>query len=144
MNRRAVEVRPAIASDAEEVRRVVAQALLASGFGPPDAERDADLVELAYYGAPGRGLWVAEASDGRVVGCAALDRGEGDAALLRRLAGEGLDALLEAALRFARAHGRTAVETVLPPAMREARDAAERAGFQAVSENDLLLRRVFE
>ena len=125
-------VRQARAEDGPEVR----------GFDAPDGERDADLVELAYYREPGRGAWVAERPDGRVVGCAALDRGERELALLRRLAGRGLPALTRAAVAFAIGRGYGGIEIVLPTAMADARRAVESEGFAPSGpQNDLLFRR---
>ena len=90
---------------------------------------------------PGRGLWVAERED-VIVGCAAMDRGDLGTAVLRRLAGGGLDSLLEAALTFASTRGHAVVETVLPPGLPGTQDALGRAGFTSPpGANSMLLRR---
>ena len=137
----ALLVREAGPGDAEAIRRLVTQALLAAGFPPPDASLDGDLLDLAYYQEPGRRIWVAERG-GDVVGCAALDLGEGRTAVLRRLAGGGLEALVEVAVGDARARGLEAVETVLPPGLPGTRYALEQAGFAPQgSVNAMLLRR---
>ncbi len=137
------DVRLADAGDAEAVRLIVTEALLAGGFDPPDAERDADLADPAYYHQSGRGIWVATRPDGTPIGCAALDRGDGELALLRRLAGHGLRALTRAAVEYAQERGYRGIETVLPPAMADARRAVEQEGFgPAGPHNDLLLRRL--
>lgn len=136
-----VTVRPATITDAEAVRSLVTRALLTAGFPPPDADLDADILDLSYYGLSGRGVWVAE-RDGTVVGCAAIDVGERRTGVLRRLAGGALEHLVEEALDFARGHGYDAVETVLPPGIPGARPALEGAGFGPASEaNSMLLRR---
>ncbi|MEX1022374.1 MAG: hypothetical protein WD058_04415 [Dehalococcoidia bacterium] len=133
-------VRPAAPGDAEEVRSLVTRALLTAGFPPPDADLDADLLDLSYYNGPGRSVWVAE-RDGFVVGCAAIDVGEARTAVLRRLAGGSLGALVKEALRFAAAEGYRAVETVLPPGLPGTADTLGRAGFEAPSDaNPMLLR----
>jgi len=121
-------IREATPADAEAVRSLVTRSLLAAGFPPPDADLDHDILDLSYYAAGGRRIWVAE-RDGDVVGCAALDRGEERAAVLRRLAGGGLEALVETAVDHARTQGLAAVETVLPPGLPGTREALSRAGF---------------
>lgn len=137
-----LSVRQAREEDGLEIRRVVTEALLATGFDAPDAERDADLADVAYYREPGRGAWVATLPDGRVVGCAALDRGDGELALLRRLAGRGLRPLTRTAVAFADGRGYRGIEIVLPTAMRDARSAVAGEGFTpAGPRNDLLFRR---
>jgi len=134
-------VRAASETDAPEIRSLVTRALLSAALPAPDPDLDADLVDLAYYDAEGRRVWVAE-RDGTVVGCAAIDRGDPGTAVLRRLAGGALDALLVTALDFASAQGATVVETVLPPGLPGTREALERARFQAEPEaSALLLRR---
>jgi GNAT superfamily N-acetyltransferase len=134
-------VRRAQEEDAPGVRRVIALALLAAGFPPPDAERDADLVDPAYYRAPGRGLWVAVDAAGDVEGCAAVDRASGDVAVLRRLAGRGLTDLARAALGFAQEEGYRLIETVLAPGLDQARDSLVALGFAEASEGNTLLYR---
>ncbi|MDA1010597.1 MAG: hypothetical protein DWG80_03590 [Chloroflexi bacterium] len=137
-----IAVRPAREADAPEIRSLVTRALLSAGLEAPEPVLDGDIVDIAYYDREGRGVWVAE-RDGVVVGCAALDRGEPGAAVLRRLAGGGLDALVRAALDFAGDHHATVVETVLPPGLPGTRDALVRAGFSlAPDASALLLRRV--
>lgn len=134
-------VREAMAEDAAAIRSIVTRALLTAGLPAPEPELDADLVDLAYYQADGRGLWVAERDD-VIVGCAALDRGDLGTAVLRRLAGGGLDSLLESALAFADSRGHTVVETVLPPGLPGTQDALVRAGFTSPpGANSMLLRR---
>lgn len=138
----APRVRVATAGDATAIRLVVTEALLTGGFDAPDPVRDADLADAAYYAERGRALWVAERADGTVVGCAALDRGDGRVALLRRLAGRGLRELTRTAIAAARASGYAGIETVLPLAMAEAREAVAGEGFVPPGRhNDLLLRR---
>lgn len=133
-------VREATRDDAEAVRSLVTRSLLSAGFPPPDAELDEDLIDLSYYATDHRRIWVAE-REGDVVGCAALDRGEGHTAVLRRLAGGGLEALVETAVRHARAEGLAAVETVLPPGLPGTRDALKHAGFAPMGgANAMLLR----
>ncbi len=134
-------IRLATAQDAEAVRSLVTRALLASGFPAPDADLDPDLLDLSYYAADGRAMWVAE-REGVVVGCAALDRGEATTAVLRRLAGGALDALVDAALEHARGRGVQAVETVLPPGLPGVRDALAGQGFHPIEgASTMLLRR---
>ena len=135
-------VRQADPRDAIAIRRLVTEAVLQAGFDAPSEERDADLLEPAYYREPGRGLWVAIEDDERVVGCAAIDRGDGGFATLRRLAGSALPELTAAAVAFAQGRGYAGVETVLPTAMSEARDAVQLEGFASDgSGNDLLFRK---
>lgn len=142
IERGALAVRQARAEDGADMRRVVTEQLLGGGFDAPDEERDADLADAGYYEATGRGAWVAVRPDGRVVGCAALDRGDGELALLRRLAGRGLPLLTRAAVAFAEGRGYRGIEIVLPSAMAEARSAVEAEGFApAGPQNDLLFRR---
>ncbi len=134
-------VREATPEDAEAVRSLVTRALLAAGFPPPDADLDGDLLDLSYYTVGERRIWVAE-REGDVVGCAALDRGEGRTGILRRLAGGGLEALVETAIEYAQRQGLAAVETVLPPGLPGTRDALARAGFAPLEgANTMLLRR---
>ncbi len=133
-------IRDATPEDAAEVRSLVTRALLAAGLPPPEAGLDADLVDLGYYRADGRGLWVAE-RDNVIVGCAAVDRGD-PGAVLRRLAGGGLEPLVDTAVAFAAADGHAVIETVLPPGLPGTRDALERAGFESPpGANAMLLRR---
>ncbi|MBM3140871.1 MAG: GNAT family N-acetyltransferase [Chloroflexi bacterium] len=135
-------IRQATEADAAQVRLVVTRALIALGFDAPDHERDPDLADVRYYMQPGRGIWVATLSDGTVVGCAALDRGDGELALLRRLAGRGMRALTRSAIAFAQGRGYRGIETVLPATMSGAREAVEQEGFAPPGRhNDLLLRR---
>jgi hypothetical protein len=117
--------------------------LLLAGFDAPSAERDSDLLEPSYYREPGRGMWVAvDDDDQKVVGCAAIDRGDGGFAVLRRLAGDAMPELTAAAVAFAQGRGYAGVETVIPAAMAEARDAVRLEGFASEgSGNDLLFRR---
>ena len=137
-----VVVRAAEPEDAPEIRSLVTRALLSAGLPPPESGLDDDLVDLGYYRAPGRALWVAERDD-VVVGCAALDRGEPGAAVLRRLAGGGLDALVTTALDHAAAGGLTVVETILPPGLPGTQDALRRAGFESPpGASPMLLRRI--
>lgn len=139
---RVLAVRQARAEDAPDMRRVVTEQLLAGGFDAPDAERDADLADDGYYREPGRGAWVAVRPDGHVVGCAALDRGDRELALLRRLAGRGLPLLTRAAVAFAEGRAYRGIEIVLPTAMTDARSAVSAEGFTpAGPQNDLLFRR---
>lgn len=136
-----VLVRPARPEDAPEVRSLVTRALLTAGLPPPEEDLDGDLVNPGYYAAEGRALWVAE-REGVVVGCAALDRGESGTAVLRRLAGGGLEALVDEAITFASERGLTALETVLPPGLPGTRDALLGAGFESPpGANEMLLRR---
>jgi N-acetylglutamate synthase-like GNAT family acetyltransferase len=119
----------------------VTRALLAAGFPPPSPDLDGDLLDLSYYAVEGRHLWVAERED-VVVGCAALDRGDGDTTVLRRLSGGALDALIARALEVATEHGASVVETVLPPTLSGTQEALARAGFTSdESSNRMLLRR---
>jgi len=134
-------IRDAKPEDAAEIRSLVTRALLAAGLPPPEAELDADLVDLGYYRATGRGLWVAERDD-VIVGCAAVDRGDPGTAVLRRLAGGGLEPLLHTAVTFASSGGHAVIETVLPPGLPGTRDALERAGFASpAGANSMLLRK---
>jgi hypothetical protein len=134
-------VRRARDEDGPAVRRLITLGLLAAGFGVPDEEFDADLVDLAYYEGERRGLWVAVDPTGEVTGCAAIDQGEGDSAVLRRLSGRGLVDLTRAAIAFAQQHGYGAIETVLAPGLDEARDALVAMGFEQASEGNVLLYR---
>jgi len=135
-------VRIATESDGAEVRSLVTRAILAAGLAAPEPELDADLVDLSYYATNGRALWVAE-RDGVIVGCAAIDHGEPGIAILRRLAGGGLDALVSTAIEFAALQDASVVETVLPPGLPGTRDALARADFQHEPDaSELLLRRV--
>jgi hypothetical protein len=136
-----VLVREATEADAEAVRSLVARALLAAGFPPPTRDLDGDLLDPSYYADEGRRLWVAE-REGVVVGCAALDRGDGGTPVLRRLAGGALDPLIGRALSFATSLGAIAVETVLPPGLSGTEEALARAGFTSTGAgNRMLLRR---
>lgn len=136
-----VLVREATPEDAAEIRSLVTRALLSAGLSAPEPDLDADLVDLGYYRAEGRALWVAE-REGVVVGCAALDRGEGNSAVLRRLAGGGLEPLVDAAIAEAAGRGLSAIETVIPPGLPGTRDALRRAGFESPpGANEMLLRR---
>jgi hypothetical protein len=135
-------VRQAQDNDAMTIRRLVTEALLAAELDAPSTEQDGDLVELAYYREPGRGLWVAENDGGQVLGCVAIDRGDGGFADLKRLAGAALPELTAAAVAFAQGRGYAGVETVIPPSMAEARDAVKLEGFNSDSGgNDLLFRK---
>lgn len=135
-------VRQANDHDALAIRRLVTEALLLAGFDAPSDERDPDLIDLGYYREPGRGLWVAVEDEQRVVGCAAIDRGDGGFAILRRLAGAALPELTAAAVAFAEGRGYAGVETVIPAAMAEARDAVRLEGFDSDGAgNDLLFRK---
>lgn len=136
-----VRVRPALQADAQEVRSLVTRALLSAGLPAPDPGLDEDLLDLGYYDLDGRAVWVAE-RHGVVVGCAAIDRGDPGVAVLRRLAGGGLDALVRVAVEFASRRAVGVVETVLPPGLPGTEDALARAGFEpAPGANTLLLRR---
>jgi hypothetical protein len=139
--RGAIHVRAAAPDDLPRVRLLVTQALFAAGYDPPSARRDEDLDDPGYYEAPGRALWIAFDEDERVVGCAAIDRGDQGMAVLRRLAGVGLYALLGAAVQFARRQRYRAIETVLPPGMNAAQTALEASGFAATASGSLLYRR---
>jgi hypothetical protein len=135
-------VRQARDEDGVAIRRIIASTVLQAGFDPPNRVADGDLIDPAYYRQPGRGLWVAVDEDGEVVGCAALDRGDGGHAVLRRLGGERLDELLGAALAFAQGRGFTTIEAVVPDALVDARHAVEGAGFAPTDEsNEMLYRR---
>lgn len=135
-------VRQATDSDALAIRRLVTESLLLAAFDAPSVERDTDLVDLSYYREPGRGLWVAVEDEDRVVGCAAIDRGDGGFAILRRLAGAALPELTAAAVAFAQGRGYAGVESVIPAAMAEARDAVRLEGFASDGAgNDLLFRK---
>ena len=135
-------VRQATDEDAITIRRLVTESLLLAGFDAPSAEHDADLVDLSYYREPGRGLWVAVEDDGSVAGCAAIDRGDGGFAILRRLAGAAMPGLTAAAVAFAQGRGYAGVETVIPATMAAARDAVQLEGFASDgASNDLLFRK---
>ena len=135
-------VRQATDADGRSIRRLVTEALLLAGFDAPTMERDDDLLELSYYREPGRGMWVAVDDDQQIVGCAGIDRGDGGFATLRRLAGEAMPELTAAAVAFAQGRGYAGVETVIPAAMAEARDALRLEGFASDGAgNDLLFRK---
>ncbi|MEZ4502138.1 MAG: hypothetical protein R3C39_05900 [Dehalococcoidia bacterium] len=136
-----IRVRQATPEDLPAVRLQIAKVLLAAGYDPPSSRRDEDIDDPGYYEGAGRGLWVAHDSRGVIVGCAAIDRGDQGAAVLRRLAGIGLYALLSAAIQFARRQRYQRVETVIPPGMEEARTALEANGFEATATGSLLYRR---
>ena len=111
------------------------------GYDPPSPERDADLHDPAYYEAEGRSLWVAVDEGGHVVGCVAVDAGDEGAAVLRRLAGAGLYALISAAVTFARRRRYRVAEVVLTPGMEQAQLALETEGFATASPSGPLLYR---
>jgi N-acetylglutamate synthase-like GNAT family acetyltransferase len=135
-------VRQATDDDGQAIRRLVTEALLLAGFDAPTPDRDDDLLDLSYYREPGRGMWVAIDEQERVIGCAAIDRGDGGFATLRRLAGSAMPELTAAAVAFAQGRGYAGVETVIPAAMAEARDAVRLEGFASEgSGNDLLFRK---
>lgn len=135
-------VRQATDDDGTAIRRLVTESLLLAGFDAPSIEADADLVELSYYREPGRGIWVAEGDEQQVVGCGAIDRGDGGFAILRRLAGAAMPELTAAAVAFAQGRGYAGVETVIPTSMAEARDAVRLEGFASDGAgNDLLFRK---
>jgi len=136
-----VVVRRATPEDAPAIRSLITRALLSAGLDVPSEAVDPDLMDLRYYEAPGRGAWVAERDD-VVVGCAALDRGDTECAVLRRLAGGGLDALVSTVVAAAREQGATGVETVIPPGLPGTREALRRADFEPPpGASELLLRR---
>jgi hypothetical protein len=137
----AIHVRPASSEDLRWVRALIARALLEAGYDPPTGTRDEDLEDTGYYEGPGRGLWVAYDAQERLVGCVALDRGDQGAAVVRRLAGSGLYALLSAAVQQARRQRYRVVETVLPPGMDNLRLALEAEGFAPSAPGSLLYRR---
>jgi GNAT superfamily N-acetyltransferase len=123
------------------VRALIARALLEAGYDPPTGSRDEDLEDAGYYEGPGRGLWVAYDDQERLVGCVALDRGDQGAAVVRRLAGTGLYALISAAVQQARRQRYRVVESVLPPGMDNLRLALEAEGFAPSAPGSLLYRR---
>ena len=128
-----VVVRQANDEDAQAIRRLVTESLLLAGFDAPSAERDGDLLEPSYYREPGRGMWVAVDD---------AQKGDGGFATLRRLAGDAMPELTAAAVAFAQGRGYAGVETVIPAAMAEARDAVRLEGFASEgTDNDLLFRR---
>ena len=136
-----ITIRQARDADATQIRLRVTQALLAADLDAPTSEADTDLIEPGYYREPGRGMWVA-VEDERIIGCAAIDLGEDGHATLRRLAGASLANLTAAAIAFAQGRGYRGVETVLPTAMTEAREAVTAEGFlNDATANDLLFRR---
>ena len=137
----AIRIRSAAADDLRDVRMLVTQALLEAGYDPPSPERDADLHDPAYYETDGRGLWVAVDEDRHVVGCIAVDAGDEGAAVLRRLAGSGLYALISGAVQFARRRRYRVAEMVLPAGMEQAQRALETEGFSTVSASGPLLYR---
>ena len=136
-----ITIRQARDADATSVRLLVTRALLAAGLDAPTPEADTDLIEAGHYREPGRGMWVA-VEDERIIGCAAIERGDDGHATLRRLAGVSLADLTAAAVAFSRGRGYRGVETVLPTAMTDARNAVTAEGFlNDTSANDLLFRR---
>ncbi|MBT5775688.1 MAG: hypothetical protein HOH95_15070 [Dehalococcoidia bacterium] len=136
-----ITIRQARDADATAIRLLVTQALLAAELDAPTVEADTDLIEAGYYREPGRGMWVA-VEDERIIGCAAIDLGEDGHATLRRLAGISLANLTAAAVAFAQGRGYRGVETVLPTAMSDAREAVTTEGFlNDATANDLLFRR---
>jgi len=135
-----IQVRAADSDDLRWVRLLIARALLGAGYDAPGETRDPDLDDDGYYDYPGRGLWVAYDEDQRVVGCVALDRGDGGLAVLRRLAGTGLYALLSTATQHAKRQRYRAIETVVPPAMEDVRVALEASGFAPSAPGSLLYR----
>jgi len=137
----AIRVRPASPEDMRWVRALIARALLEAGYDPPTGARDDDLEDAGYYEGPGRGLWVAYDENEHVIGCVALDRGDQGAAIVRRLAGTGLYALISAAVSQARRQRYRVVESVLPPGMDNLRLALETEGFAPSSPGSLLYRR---
>jgi hypothetical protein len=139
--RGAIHVRQAEPEDLRWVRALIARALLEAGYDPPSGGREEDLEDPGYYEGPGRGLWVAYDSANRVVGCVALDRGDHGSAVVRRLAGTGLYALISAAVQQARRQRYRVVEAVLPPGMDNLRIALEAEGFAPTAPGSLLYRR---
>lgn len=136
-----IAIREATEGDAADIRSLVTRALLSAGLPSPEPELDHDLIDLSYYMEEGRGMWIAERGD-VVVGCAAIDRGEPGIAVLRRLAGGGLSALVQVAVNFAAGQQLAVVETVIPPGLPGTHDALVQAGFSAdPGANMLLLRR---
>ncbi len=137
-----MSVRQAIDEDGVAIRRIIASTLLEAGFDPPNRVADGDLIDPAYYRQPGRGIWVALDGDGAVVGCAALDRGSGGLAVLKRLGGERLDELVSTAIAFAQGRGFETIEAVVPAPLVQARRAVEDAGFTPAGDaNEMLYRR---
>ena len=136
-----IRVRQATPEDFPAIRLQIARVLLAAGYDPPSARRDEDIDDPGYYESAGRSLWVAFDDGNRVVGCAAIDRGDQGAAVLRRLAGSGLYALLSAAVQFSRRQRYQRIEAVLAPDMDEARTALEANAFEPTAEGSLLYRR---
>lgn len=137
-----MSVRQAIDEDGVAIRRIIASTLLKAGFDPPNRVADGDLIDPAYYRQPGRGIWVALDDGGAVVGCAAIDRGSGGLAVLKRLGGERLDELVSTAIAFAQGRGFETIEVVVPPPLVDARQAVEGAGFTPASDaNEMLYRR---
>jgi hypothetical protein len=135
-----ITIRQARDEDALSIRLLVTKALLAADLDTPTAEVDSDLIGPGYYREPGRGMWVAVEGE-RIVGCAAIDRGEEGQATLRRLAGVSLADLTAAAVAFSRGRGYRGVETVLPAAMTNAREAVAAEGFHDDNNaNDLIFR----
>ena len=135
-----ITIRQARDEDATAIRLLVTRALLTAELDLPNEENDSDLVEVGYYREPGRGMWVAVESE-RIIGCAAIDRGEDGQATLRRLAGVSLADLTAAAVGFSRGRGYRGVETVLPTSMTSAREAVTAEGFRDdAGANDLLFR----
>ncbi len=137
----AIRVRPANPDDLVQVRLLVTRTLLESGYDPPTGDRDPDLDDPGYYEAPGRSLWVAYDEQQRVVGCVAIDRGDQGTAVVRRLAGASMYALLNASVRYARGQRYRMLETVLPPGMDRVKTALEAEGFAATTTGSLLYRR---
>lgn len=137
-----MSVRQAIDEDGVAIRSIIASTLLEAGFDPPNRVADGDLIDPAYYRQPGRGIWVALDDGGAVVGCAAIDRGTGGLAVLKRLGGERLEELLSTAIAFAQGRGFQTIEAVVPATLVEARRAIEGAGFTPADDaNEMLYRR---
>lgn len=135
-----ITIRQARDADGVAIRLLVTRALLEAGLDAPTPETDTDLIEPGYYREPGRGMWVAVDGE-RIVGCAAIDRGDDGHATLRRLAGVSLADLTAASVAFARGRGYRGVETVLPTPMEDARAAVTSEGFRNDhASNDLLFR----
>lgn len=94
-------------SDQPACQTLYREGLIGGSIAPNDTGLDIDDIQSAYMNAPGNHFWVAETSDGRLVGMVGVqhyDEGVGEIRRLRvgqnyRRRGIG-SALMETALRF--------------------------------------------
>lgn len=102
-----ISIRPFKPSDAVHCRQLYKEGLLGGALADNDTGLDIDDIENVYMRTPGNCFWVAETSDGQIVGMIGVQHHEADVGEIRRLRvrqdlrqkGIGRK-LLEVALRF--------------------------------------------